>query len=67
MTFYAISPTREENICTQSLTQSRYIKYLFLVPVLMELSSKEEKKQQQFKYLSIGISQKREFILRTKV
>lgn len=66
MTFYAISPTREENICTQSLTQ-RYIKYLFLVPVLMELSSKEEKKQQQFKYLSIGISQKREFILRTKV
>lgn len=62
MTFYAISPTHEENICTQSLTQSRYIKDLFLVPVLMELSSKEEKKQQQFKYLSIGISQKREFI-----
>lgn len=41
---------------------TEYIKDLFLFPVLMELSSREEKNQQQFKYLSLGISQKTEFI-----
>lgn len=69
MTFYAISPTYEENMCSQPKTgtSNRHINDLFLFFVLMELTSREEKRQQNSNICLLAYVQKTEFIWRTKV